>query len=160
MQDVNAISYAWTPEVAVLLRNLFFLKWELHADPAVLHATFNFRTEWCNARLSNWTRGLSPNSVVNINGLESTNKVIKDELTFRQLMPVLNFLQKGVSWLKEQSEKRDDVSMNDTPNVLKFANEHTFTKKDWTLAHAWKVNSSKQIRFLPQLNVYVAWCER
>ena len=156
MQDVNAISYAWTPEAAALLRNLFFLKWECHADPAVLDATANFKLEWCNARLSNWTRGHAPNSVVNTNGLESTNKVIKDELTFRQLMPVLDFLRKGMSWLKEQSEKRDDISESDEPDILKFAEEHTFTTKDWTLAHAWKVNSSKQIRFIPQLNAYVA----
>ena len=61
-----------------------------------------------------------------------------------------------MSWLKEQSEKRDDISESDEPDILKFAEEHTFTTKDWTLAHAWKVNSSKQIRFIPQLNAYVA----
>ena len=71
-------------------------------------------------------------------------------------MPVLDFLRKGMSWLKEQSELRDDVTESDSPNVLKFAEEHTFSTKDWTLAHAWKVNSSKQIRFIPHLNVYVA----
>ena len=151
MQDINAISYAWTPEAAVLLRNLFFLKWECHADPAVLDATANFKTEWCNARLSNWTRGHAPNSVVNTNGLESTNKVIKDELTFRQLMPVLDFLRKGMSWLKEQSELRDDVTESDSPNVLKFAKEHTFSTKDWTLAHAWEVNSSNKHWLMSQL---------
>ena len=102
MQDINAISYAWTPEAAVILKNLFFLKWEAHANPQVRDATAHFRTEWCNERVGNWSCGHSRNSVMNTNGLEATNEVIKDELTFRQLMPVLDFLQRALLWLRER----------------------------------------------------------
>lgn len=156
MQDINALSYAWSPEAAILLRNLFFLKWEAQINPQVLDATAHFKTEWCNERLGNWTRGHSPNSVINTNGLESTNKVIKDELTFRQLVPVLDFFRKGILWTQEQSQKRDPDGADINPNILNFANQHTFTTKDWTVAHAWKVSTAKQIRYVPQQNVYVA----
>lgn len=157
MQDVTAISYAWSPEAATLLKNLFFEKWEGSDNPQVLDATAHFKAEWCNDRLGNWSCGHAHNSVVNTNGLESTNKVIKDELTYRQLMPVLDFLQKGLIWLREQSEKRDEGLEGDrNPNVIKFAPSHTFTTKDWTQAHAWNTDRRKQIRFLPLLNVYVA----
>ena len=61
----------------------------------VQDVTTHFRAEWCNERLGNWSCGHSHNSVMNTNGLEGTNKVIKDELTFRQLMSVLDFLQKA-----------------------------------------------------------------
>ena len=90
------------------------------------------------------------------NGLEGTNKVIKDELTFRQLMPVLDFLQKALPWLREQSEKREEGPEGErNPNVLKFATRHDFTTLDLTEAHSWNTNTRKQIRFLPQHNVYV-----
>ena len=157
MQDINAISYAWTPEVAVILKALFFKKWEEHPNPIVLSVTEHFKTEWCNERLGNWTSGHAHNCVVNINGLEGTYKVIKDELTYRQLLPIMDFLQKELVWVREQSEDRSDGPDGvPNPNKLTFANSHTFTTNDWTSANSWKNNTSKQIRFLPLLNVYVA----
>ena len=72
-------------------------------------------------------------------------------------MSVLEFLQKGIVWFREQSEKRGEGPEGDrNPNIVKFATRHTFTTKDWTQAHAWTSSTRKQIRFLPQLNVFVA----
>ena len=157
MQDLNAISYAWTPEVAVMLKALFFKKWEEHPNPVVLGVTEHFKSEWCNERLGNWTSGHAHNCVINTNGLEGTNKVIKDELTYRQLLPIIEFLQKGLVWVREQSENRSDGPNGiANPNKLTFASSHTFTTNDWTSANSWKNNTSKQIRFLPLLNIYVA----
>ena len=156
MQDINALFYAWSPDAAKSLHGLFFTKWDGHADNRAADAAAHFRAEWCNERLCNWSRGHSPNAVINTNGLESTNKVVKDEWTFRQLMPVLDFLQKRISWLLEQSQRRDESVGNVNPNLVKFARQHTFTTKDWTSAHSWKVSTSKQIRYLPQVDVFVA----
>ena len=71
-------------------------------------------------------------------------------------MPVLDFLQKGISWLHEQSQKRDQSVENVNPNLVKYAKQHTFTTKDWTSAHSWKVSTAKQIRYLPQVDVFIA----
>ena len=157
MQDIKAISYAWTSAVAVILKGLFFTKWESNPDPIVLSVTQHFKTEWCNERLGNWSSGHAHNCVINTNGLEGTNKVIKDELSYRQLLPVMEFMQKGLVWVREQSERRSD-GPNGEPNLNKvvFAKSHTFTTGEWTAANAWKKNTSKQIRFVPRLNVYVA----
>lgn len=151
LQDINAISCAWTPAIANRLRELFFLKWEAHNDPVVLDVTSHFKAEWCTERLGKWSCGHAHNCVINTNGLEATNKVIKDELTHRQLMPVMDFLTRSRQWLTEQSARRGEG-----PNKMVFAKTHTFTTKDWTTGHAWKVNGSKQIRFVPEFNVYVA----
>ena len=156
MQDINALSYAWSPDAAKSLQGLFFAKWDGQIDNRAADAAAHFRTEWCNERLCNWSRGHAPNAAVNTNGLESTNKVVKDELTFRQLMPVIDLLQKGISWLHEQSQKRDESVENVNPNLVKFAKQHTFTNKDWTSAHNWKVSTAKQIRYLPHVDVFVA----
>ena len=37
-----------------------------------------------------------------------------------------------------------------------FTKSHTFTTGNWTSTNAWKKSTSKQIRFLPLLNVFVA----
>ena len=157
MQDINAISYAWSPAAATRLKQLFFQKWEGHASPIIVDITNHFRAEWCNARLGNWSCGHAHNCVVNTNGLEATNKVIKDELTYHQLMPVMDFLRQALIWLREQSERRSD-GPEGFPNLNKvaFARSHTFTTSDWTSANAWRRCPSKQIRFIPLLNVFVA----
>jgi hypothetical protein len=157
LQDIKAISCAWSPVAAVRLKSLFFEKWEGNVSPIVLDVTAHFKREWCNERLGNWTRGHAHNCVINTNGLEATNKVIKDELTYRQLMPVMDFLQRSLLWVKEQSERRSDGPDDlPNPNKITFALEHTRTTNDWTSANSWVNNTSKQIRFLPLHNAYVA----
>jgi hypothetical protein len=150
LQDIKAFCYAWSPAAAVKLKSLSFEKREGHGSPTVLDVTAHFKREWYNERLGNWTRGHAHNCVINTNGLEATNKVIKDELTYRQLMPVRDFLQRGLLWIKKQSKRRSDG-----PNKITFAHEHTRTTTDWTCANSWVNNTSKQIRFLPLLNAYV-----
>ena len=113
--------------------------------------------EWCNEQLRNWTSGHAHHCDVNTNGLEGTNKVIKVELMYRQLLSIMDFLQKGQEWVQEQSKSRSDGPDGaPNPNKLTFARSHTFVTNDWTSANAWKKNTSKQIRFLPLLNIYVA----
>ena len=66
-------------------------------------------------------------------------------------MPVTDFLYASIQWLREQSVLRDVG-----PNQITFAQTHTFSTRDWTEANAWRINTSKQIRYIPQLDVYVA----
>ena len=134
-----------------MLRSLFFDKWENHESAAVKVVISNFKRDWCNERVGNWTHGHIHNYVNNTNGLEATNKVLKDDVTKRQLMPILNFLLKIQLWLGEQSAKRDI----NNPNYMKFAASHTFETADWTVAHAWRTDKMKQIRLVQDGQVYV-----
>ena len=134
-----------------MLRSLFFDKWENHESAAVKVVISNFKRDWCNERVGNWTHGHIHNYVNNTNGLEATNKVLKDDVTKRQLMPILNFLLKIQLWLGEQSAKRDI----NNPNYMKFAASHTFETADWTIAHAWRTDKMKQIRLVQDGQVYV-----
>ena len=56
-------------------------------------ATAQFKATWSNNRLSKWTRGHSPNCVVNNNGLEGTNGVIKNDGTQHRFLPVMTFFR-------------------------------------------------------------------
>jgi hypothetical protein len=123
MQDIKAIFCAWTPAIATRLKQLFFTKWDANNSQVVRDVTALFRTEWCTERLGKWSSGHAHYCVINTNGLEATNKVIKDELTHRQLMPVMDFLTSARQWLAEQSAKRGEG-----PIKVVFANAHEFTK--------------------------------
>lgn len=155
MSDITALSCAYSPDQSVLLRILFFAKWENHESQDVKALVGSFKREWCNARVGNWTHGHIHNYVNNTNGLESTNKVLKDEVTQRQLMPILNFLIKIQLWLGEQSAKREVGN----PNYMQFATTHTFSTLNWTTANAWRLCKKKQIRILQEYNVYVTMGE-
>ena len=50
---------------------------------------------------------MSHNCVINTNGLEATSKVVKEDLTCTQRIPVLDFLQKSL----RRSSERDDSTV-------------------------------------------------
>jgi hypothetical protein len=142
LQDINALSLAFTPENAVLALALFFAKWEAHNDPNVGQVSAYFKNQWTDNAMSNWTRGHCPGCVINNNGLEATNLVLKVEITQRVLMPVLNFFDELRRWLKNLSLRKDIAN----PNYIPFTTFHTISTKDWTEAYRWSKDSYRQIR--------------
>ena len=87
LHDITALSSAHSAIQSGRLREPIFLKWEIYEAVPVRTLIAPFRREWCNDRLGNWTHGHIANYVNNTNGLEATNKVIKDDVTKHQLMP-------------------------------------------------------------------------
>lgn len=151
LHDILALSFAESPAQATILRTLFFSKWDIHDSVAVKGVVNHFRREWCTERHGNWTHGHIANYVNCTNGLESTNNVIKNEVTKRQLMPVINFLLKIQIWVGEQSSRRDPTDIN----YIEFALQHSFTTLDWKLAHVWRSDPKKQIRYVADRQTYV-----
>ena len=80
------------------------------------------------------------NSVVNNNGLEATNKVLKDDVTQRQLLPVMTFFTEIMKWLRSQSERRNPESVN----YVLFATAHTFKNTEFIEAWRWLKDKNKQ----------------
>jgi flagellar biosynthesis/type III secretory pathway ATPase len=88
LHDITALSGADSPVQSDRVRTLFFQKWEVHEVEAVRTLVAHFKRVWCNVRVGNWTHGHIANYVNCTNGLEAMNKVLKDEMTNRQLMPI------------------------------------------------------------------------
>jgi hypothetical protein len=127
LHDILALSCAESPAQSTILRTLFFSKWDIHESAAVKALVNHFRREWCTERHGNWTHGHIAKYVNCTNGLESTNNVIKNEVTMRQLMPIMNFLLKIQIWVGEQSTRRDPTDIN----YIEYALQHSFTTLDW-----------------------------
>lgn len=90
--DLIALAYAWTPEIALKMRRLFFIKWDANDNEKVKIVIQQFKAQWTNNGVSLWSRGHGHDCVINNNGLESTNNVLKKEVTRRALLPILKFL--------------------------------------------------------------------
>lgn len=130
---------------------MFFEKWERSESDVVRNVVQHFKVQWTNNGLSNWSRCHSENCAINTNGLEATNRVLKDEVTHRKLLPVLDFFHEIGDWIRTQSLRRDIVNAN----YISFAGSHTFTTKCWTEAYHWQKDTSKQIRLVDEKYVAI-----
>ena len=134
MQDINALSVCWTTAVFEAAVILFFQKWESYDDDIIASVLSLFRKSWTgNSLTSKWAKCHSPNDVMNNNGLESTNRVIKDEVTERQLLPVIDFFNKIMAWIQTRSEKKNPIDINYAP----FVKNHSMTNTCWEDAYRW-----------------------
>ena len=139
----------FTAEQALLAVALFLVKWEANENAVVLNVTAHFRAQWTNNHVSNWTRGHCPNCVINNNGLEATNGVIKNEVTERRLLPILNFFVEISRWLNAQSMRRDPAN----PNPIPFTSVHTILTTDWTEAYRWSRDTARQVRIVASYTI-------
>ena len=95
--------------------------------------------------------GHAHNCVVNNNGLESTNGKIKDMVTQRHLMQLLDFLRAIMGWITSKSVILDSTNVNYKP----FALVHSMTTKCWTEAYRWSKDASNQVRIRAADKIYV-----
>ena len=113
---------------------LFFLKWEADTNNRVRAAIAHFKKEWTNNSVSCWARGnLNRSCVINNNGLETTNNVIKNEVTMRNPLPLLDFCREICTWLETQSRRRNSADVN----YISFSEQATSATCDWTEALSW-----------------------
>ena len=94
-------------------------------------------------------KGSLRNSTDN-NGLESTNNVIKNEVTMRNQLPLLDFCREICTWLETQSRRRNPADVN----YISFSEQATFATCDWTEAFSRAHGSKKQLRL--RNRIYIA----
>ena len=71
--------------------------------------------EWLNQRLKRFYRGAAEGYAMNNNGLEGTNKGIRDTATFHELMPILAFIPTMAEWIGTQSSRRNPENVDCIP---------------------------------------------
>lgn len=70
---------------------MFLQKWNSHIDSCVNEFVSYFEQQWIS-HLPNWYEGFTPNGPSTNNGLESTNRYFKEKTTFRERLPLNEFL--------------------------------------------------------------------
>ena len=122
LSDLNNLSNARSLVCFGKVKDLFVEKWS--KVPEAQHPLENIKKEWFSPRLTRFYRGAAEGYVMNNNGLESTNRVLKDSGTLHQRMPIVEFLPALKRWVTSQSRRRDPENPNyvkivlDRPDIL------------------------------------------
>ena len=108
--DLNQLSNAGSEECFNNVVKLFKAKWS--AIPVATVALKHFEKEWLNDRLTRFYRGAAEGFAMNNNGLEATNKTLKETATLHEQMPLLEFIPTMSEWIGTQSYRRDPENIN------------------------------------------------
>ena len=108
--DLNHLSNAVSQECFNNVVQLFKTKWRAIPDATV--ALNHFEKEWLNDRLTRFYRGAAEGFAMNNNGLEATNKTLKDNATLHEQMAILEFIPTISEWIGSQSYRRDPENIN------------------------------------------------
>ena len=154
VEDVKDLHRAWTVEVKSKAISLFILKWEalslIEGNNYLVEIVRLFRQQWLDKiRTNRWSYCDAPdNKNVDNNGLESYNKVLKDEVTDHRLPTLLLFFEHLQTWLSRHSGERNPDA---GPLFLKpFHTEPKPAKGEWE--QSYEVCTSKS-------NKYNMFCE-
>ena len=113
-----------------------------------------FKTQWCTEDNCGWFVGVSVGDPHQNNGLEGTNKWVKEEGTFRarlgvqQFCSVMEHPQKGIIsiWSKDRNDSVDENGKPANINAKSFQTLPNVSLKDQTHAFQWNHRNKKAQR--------------
>jgi MULE transposase domain len=123
LDDVDKLQLCESEIVFRTASSLFLKKW----NKVEKEFTDYFENEWLK-HLDSWYEGYSNFTPSTNNSLEATNKVIKDEHTFRERHPLARFLTIADGIVSKWSTARNQ----DQTDPVVFSTEPTITLKKWT----------------------------
>ena len=140
VSDIKSLQAASNMEIFKAASRLFITKWST-SEPLKEFCNY-FEEQWLgdgsastgNGSLFGWFEGYSRTAPSHNNATESTNRVIKDLSTFRERLPLKEFLLLIKDRLvRDWSVNRDPESVNNKA----WSNEPLIELSDWTSAHQW-----------------------
>jgi hypothetical protein len=134
--DISTLQMAANREIFLKAVDLFFCKWKKYSDPRVVDFLTYFREQWIEKN-ENWFEGAAPGYPSTNNGLESTNSAVKREHTFRERLPLGQFLCVVTEMVEKWSNRRDPSSIN----CVEFAETPSISLKNWTAAYQWALSN-------------------
>ncbi len=111
MADISKLQVSKTKEIFEAGCDLFLKKWHAYEDEGIDKFLSNFESEYLNQRCG-WYEALAPFLPSTSNSIESTNRVIKDDFTFRERWPLGRFLGKSLEVVGKWSDDRNPDNIN------------------------------------------------
>lgn len=115
MYDLDKLQLSRSPAIFETASKLFIDKWEKVSKDLIQY----FSDEWL-VKNPNWYEGYAVGTPSTNNALEATNKVIKDEQTFRERLDLSHFrvvlFNMVAQWSREYKEKLNVINF-DTPHI-------------------------------------------
>ena len=141
LQDIELLQLSNSRSLFELGTTLFMKKWKLNnkeKNQSISDFLQYFDDEWLSLN-SGWYEGIQLYVPSTNNALESTNRTIKDDGTFRERHVLSRFLTISSDIVRNWSIDRD----TSLTNVKHFATEPTISLALWTSSYQWaKMNKS------------------
>ncbi|CAF4295127.1 unnamed protein product, partial [Rotaria sordida] len=135
MEDIEMLQLSNSSSAFKFASTLFMKKWKLknkQKNQSILDFLEYFDNEWL--KLNNgWYEGIQLYTPSTNNVLETINKTIKDDGTFRERHVLSRFLTIASTIIYNWSIERDVSSIN----AKKFATEPTMSLQLWALSYQW-----------------------
>lgn len=133
LEDLRQIQVISSPEIFDAVMKLFLKKWESY--PNFIEY---FTKQWIHLN-PNWYEGAKILTPSTNNALEATNRVIKDDRTFRERLPLPRFIEVLYHII-------DDWGLRYDANLSEFSDVPTIHLPLWTKSYQWaKLNKKIQI---------------
>ncbi|CAF1507876.1 unnamed protein product [Adineta ricciae] len=131
IQDIDVLQLAQSDRIFAKASNLFIKKWNKKQPTFIEY----FENEWLTLHRG-WYEGIQHLTPSTNNGLESSNRVIKDENTFRERLPLSRFKILTFEIVEKWSKSYER-------NLKLFHDKQTVTLDIWTNSYQWvKLNKS------------------
>ncbi|CAF3862535.1 unnamed protein product [Rotaria sp. Silwood1] len=141
LEDIEMVQLCNSSTLFKLATTLFMKKWNYNnkeKNQSVLDFLQYFDDEWLKSN-SGWYEGIRLYTPSTNNALESTNRTIKDDGTFRERHMLSRFLTIASDIVRNWSIDRDPSSAN----PKQFATEPTITLQLWTSSYQWAKSNKK-----------------
>lgn len=136
LADIHVLQLCQSELIFDAATRLFIGKWSSTRDPEVLSFLRYFQGEWIAAH-KNWFEGFAAKTPSTNNALESVNRRIKADFTFRNRLPLARFLHLiENNLLRTWSRERNPVPVN----CKKFALSLSKSTALWTDGYQWSAN--------------------
>ncbi|CAF1449502.1 unnamed protein product [Adineta ricciae] len=145
LEDIEMLQLCNSTTTFKLATTLFMKKWKINSkqkNQSILEFLDYFDYEWIKLN-DGWYEGIQLNTPSTNNALESTNRTIKDDGTFRERHVLSRFLTISADIIYNWSTERDPSSVN----VKVFAMEPTISLQLWTSSYQW-AQSKKEVTCL------------
>ena len=147
--DIHALQTCKNPTTFQKACTLFEAEWTKKEDTQVVECVQYFIENWIR-RNNKWYEGVAVGYPSTNNGIEGTNATIKQQHTFRECLPVGQFLMSLEDLVSKWSTVRNPASVNCVP----FKESPSISLKAWTEAFQWVM--SKKIALEKDNLYYVA----
>ncbi|CAF4632468.1 unnamed protein product [Rotaria sp. Silwood2] len=156
IEDIEMLQLSNSTPVFQLASTLFMKKWKMNNkqnNQAILDFLNYFDNEWLQLNCG-WYEGIQMYVPSTNNALESTNRTIKDDGTFRERHVLSRFLTIASNIINNWSIERDPSSTN----AKIFATEPPISLELWTSSYQWAKstkdiicisNNSSKIYYIP-----------
>ncbi|CAF1379390.1 unnamed protein product [Adineta ricciae] len=131
LQDIDMLQLAQSDKIFRKASGLFVKKWSKKQPEFIQY----FENEWLNTH-NGWYEGIRHLTPSTNNALESNNRVIKDENTFRERLPLSRFKILTLEIVERWSKSYER-------GLKEFHDRQTLTLDVWTSSYQWvKLNKS------------------